>query len=98
MGDLYTMKRLITAALSATLGASCLAGFYASPADAVGPYPGTVDTFTKVSVARSTIHQGQKETICVTVGTAGSGKPKGTVSIEVESRDGGSGFGDSSSY
>lgn len=87
-------KRLLIAA-PATV--ALVAGLVAGPSTATAPYPGTVDTNTTAS-APSSVDRGDRATITVKVGSAGSARPKGTVTVTVKRKNGKYTFSASKAY
>lgn len=73
-------KRMILAVLGAL---ALTLGLVSGPALAGDPYPGTVGTSTSIN-APKTVEKGQSAQIAVRVGTRGSGRPAGRVTITVK--------------
>lgn len=86
------MKRLMIGLIATTLMALGLVGISESASSAACPsYTGCVPTRTYVS-AKSPVAKHHKGKVCVAVWTAGSGKPKGRVTIAVFRSAGGFGW------
>lgn len=81
------MKRLFIGLISALLMTVGLVGVSATSANAACPYTGCVDTSTNVNGPKF-VKKGKSAQFCVTVRSAGSGKPKGTVTLNVKREKG----------
>jgi hypothetical protein len=89
------MKKLIAASVGALMMTAGLMA--AGPAAHADPYPGTVATKTKASVAPDPVKNNKSANVCGKVSVAnGSGTPVGKVTITVKRKQGG--FTDSESF
>ena len=85
------MKRLIIGLIAAVLMGTGLVGISAVTASAACPYTGCVNTNTSVS-GPSKVIKGESARFCVNVGSAGNGKPKGTVTLSIHRKKGKFGY------